>query len=112
MFAGLLPERLPKLSNSGSWEILTFGFVLIWNETSYFEITHKKEVYREKIGIGNNDTWYFQNKIYPRTCFFPALLLPLTEHHVKPILGLEAYTLGLLTSAMSPSTTWLPVRWQ
>lgn len=32
----------------GSWEILTFGFVLIWNETSYFEITHKREVYRGK----------------------------------------------------------------
>lgn len=53
----------PNCQIPGSWEILTFGFVLIWNEPSYFKITHKREVYREKIGIGNNDAWYFQNKI-------------------------------------------------
>lgn len=38
----------PNYQIPGSWEILTFGFALIWNETSYFEITHKREVYREK----------------------------------------------------------------
>lgn len=67
----------PNYQIPGSWEILTFGFVLIWNETSYFEITHKREVYKEKIGIGNNDAWYFQNKIcFPgRASFQPHCCL-------------------------------------
>lgn len=56
-------KNWPNYQIPGSWEILTFGLALIWNENSYFEITHKREVYREKIGIGNNDAWYFQNKI-------------------------------------------------
>lgn len=45
----------------------------------------------------------------PRTCFFPALLLLVTEWDIKPGLGLGAYTLGQLTSARSPAVpgSWL-----
>lgn len=43
----------------------------------------------------------------PRTCFFPALLLPATEQDVKPELRLGAYTWGLLTSARSLSSIGL-----
>lgn len=38
----------PNCQIPGSWEILTFGFALIWNVPSYFKIAHKREVYTGK----------------------------------------------------------------